>query len=451
MRDADGFISYRELSQAVQTQVLALQARFGPGKRFLLPAEHSRAFVRDWLALMVAGMLVIPTHPTLPEIAQKQLQKQFRALCFSPELAAKLTAGNAQHLSGKGSDSQHISAPDTPCLALLTSGSSGEVKAASFLPAALFWNAMAVRQFQALEQPGKMAIHLPLNHAFGLITQLLPALLAASPVWLLPHQLWPGDLLTFLRTDQIETFAAVPSTLRLMLQGPSAPLPHLRHLSVAGAALHPEEIPGLQAVFPAARIWIGYGLTEAGPRVSAFANEDPEFGSGSAGRPLPGIAIKIEGDEIWVQSPSLMVGYLEAPELTAETFYDGWLKTGDSGYLSESGLLFITGRRDDTLLSGGEKVAPLAVERALQSHSAILHAAIYGEADPVLGSHLVALIELQPEAEQPTLYALRQFCKQNLEPQQIPRQFFRVEFLPLTPNGKLLRKELPTWPKHPWS
>jgi len=450
--DAEGGFSYRELSQAVQSRVLALQAHFGPGTRFLLPAEHSRAFVRDWLALMVAGMLVIPTHPTLPEIAQKQLQQQFRALCFSSELAAELAAWHKHpHLLGKGSVSQGVSAPDTPCLALLTSGSSGEVKAASFLPAALFWNAMAVRQFQALEQPGKMAIHLPLNHAFGLITQLLPALLAASPVSLLPHQLWPGDLLTYLRREQIETFAAVPSTLRLMHQGPSNPLPQLRHLSVAGAALHPEEIPGLQAVFPAARIWIGYGLTEAGPRVSAFANEDPEFGSGSAGRPLPGIAVKMEGDEIWVQSPSLMAGYLEAPELTAETFHDGWLKTGDNGYLSESGLLFITGRRDDTLLSGGEKVAPLAVERALQSHAAILHAAVYGEADSVLGSHLVALIELSPEAEQPTLFALRQYCKQHLEPQQIPRQFFRVEALPLTPNGKLLRKELPTWPKHPWS
>lgn len=391
---------------------------------------------------MIAGMLAIPTHPALPAAAFGHLQNQFRALDFSHELKTKRVQAEGLDLPPE---------TDAPCLALLTSGSSGEVKAACFIAASLFWNALAVRQFQGLETPGKMAIHLPLNHAFGLITQLLPALLTASPVQLLPHQLWPGDLLRLLHTAEIETFAAVPSTLRLMLQGQPEPLPALRHLSIAGAALHPEEIPALQAAFPQAQIWIGYGLTEAGPRVSAFSNAEPEFGSGSAGRPLPGVAVKIVQDEVWVQSPSLMRGYLDAPELTAETLQAGWLKTGDSGYLSPSGELFITGRRDDTLLSGGEKVAPLAVERALQSQAAILHAAVYGEADPVLGSHLVALIELAPEAKTPSLHALRQFCKSILEPAQIPRRFYRVDTLPLTPNGKLMRKELPTWPKHPWS
>ncbi len=430
-----------------------MRAHFAPGTRFLLPAEHSRAFVQDWLALMISGMLAIPTHPALPAAAFVKLQNQFQALDYSPELKANLNNGQAQNPSVI-SQSEGLVLPaeaDAPCLALLTSGSSGEVKAARFLQASLFWNAQAVRQFQGLETPGKMAIHLPLNHAFGLVTQLLPALLAASPVLLLPHQLWPGDLLKRLDTAEIETFAAVPSTLRLMLQGQPEPLPALRHLSIAGAALHPEEIPTLQAAFPQAQIWIGYGLTEAGPRVSAICNGEPEFGSGSAGRPLPGVAVKIVQDEVWVQSPSLMMGYLDAPELTADTLQAGWLKTGDSGYLSPSGELFITGRRDDTLLSGGEKVAPLAVERALQSQAAILHAAVYGEADPILGSHLVALIEIDPKAEVPSLHALRHFCKSTLEPAQIPRRFYRVETLPLTPNGKLMRKELPTWPKQPWS
>ena len=451
--DSEGQISYRDLAQSTEALALALQAHFSPGTRFLLPAAHSRAFVQDWLALMIAGMLAIPTHPALPQASFAKLQKQFQALHFSPELKAQLNDVAAPTCaviqpSEKGFTPAEA---DAPCLALLTSGSSGEVKAACFFSAALFWNAQAVRQFQALDLPGKMAIHLPLNHAFGLVTQLLPALLAASPVQLLPHQIWPGDLLGLLRTAEIETFAAVPSTLRLMLQGQPEPLPVLRHLSIAGAALHPEEIPALQKAFPQARIWIGYGLTEAGPRVSAICNDDPEFGSGSAGRPLPGIEVKLVQDEVWVKSPSVMTGYLDAPELTSETLQAGWLKTGDSGYLSESGELYITGRRDDTLLSGGEKVAPLAVERALQSQAAILHAAVYGEADPVLGSHLVALIELAPEAEVPSLHALRRLCKSTLEPAQIPRQFYRVDTLPLTPNGKLIRKELPRWPKNPWS
>lgn len=446
VEDSTGQSSYRDLSQAAQAQAASLKDQFAPGTRFLLPALHDRAFVRDWLALMVADMLAIPTYPTLPDAAFIQLQKQFRALPWLPDSPPDRAESFADLLPQK----EGLEA-DTACLALLTSGSSGEAKAARFLSAALFWNAQAVRQHQALDAPGKMAIHLPLNHAFGLITQLLPALLAASPVLLLPHKIWPGDLLRVLREAQIETFAAVPSTLRLLLQGQPEPLPSLQHLSIAGAALHPEEIPALQAAFPNARIWIGYGLTEAGPRVSAFADGDPAFGSGSAGRPLPGIHVKIQDGEVWVQSPSLMAGYLDDPELTAETLQAGWLKTGDSGYVSESGELFITGRLDDTLLSGGEKVAPLAVERALQSQAAILHAAVYGEADPVLGSHLVALIVLRPEAEVPSLFALRQFCKSCLEPQQIPRQFYRVAALPLTPNGKILRKELPTWPRHPWS
>lgn len=458
LTDDAGTLSYRQLAQEISEQVEKLQNLYPPGTRFLLPARHEQAFVRDWLALMDAGMLVIPTHPNLPEIALRQLQSQFRSWVWHPSETQRESLNKMHNGPINLAFSADLSPPmppstseKSPSLALLTSGSSGETKAACFLPEALFWNAHAVRQFQALSAPGRLAIHLPLNHAFGLVTQLLPALLAASPVHLLPHQLLPGDLLQHLRAAQIETFAAVPSTLRWMLQGRPAPYTGLRHLSIAGAALHPEDIPALRAAFPAARIWIGYGLTEAGPRVSAFANDDPEFGAGSAGRPLPGIQVKIVAEEVWVQSPSAMLGYLDAPELSAETLQAGWLKTGDSGYLSESGALFITGRLDDTLLSGGEKVAPLAVERALQRHEGILQAAVYGEYDPILGSHLLALIVPRPESEMPTLHGLRQFCKAHLEPHQIPRQFYRVTHLPLTPNGKLLRKELPTWPKQPWS
>jgi acyl-CoA synthetase (AMP-forming)/AMP-acid ligase II len=442
LTDSIQSLSYPELAEQSLVLAAALQKHYPNSTRFLISAEHQLDFLRNWLAMMAAGMIAIPYHPALPELQLEKLKIQFKAQTLALDLPPNLEANFNQELLP-------ISVQNT-CLALLTSGSSGEVKAACFQPFALFWNAQSVMCYQNLSEPGKMAIHLPLNHAFGLVTQVLPALLAQSPLSFLPRNLWPGDLLNLLREQEISTFASVPSTLRLLLQGKPEPLLSIQHLSIAGAALHPEEIPALQACFPKAQIWIGYGLTEAGPRVSAFSNHDPNFKSGSAGYPLPEIEIKIVNDEIWLRSPSLMQGYLEAAALNAQSLNNGWLKTGDSGYLSLDQQLFITGRLDDTLLTGGEKVAPLAVERALLQEQSILHVAVYGEEDPVLGCHLVALLEPKPETRLPSLHALRRFCRNVLEPHQIPRYFYRVDSLPLTPNGKIRRKELAIWPKTPW-
>jgi len=237
----------------------------------------------------------------------------------------------------------------------------------------------------------------------------------------------------------------------LMLQGSPPPLESLQHLSIAGAALHPEEIPALQRLFPQAEIWIGYGLTEAGPRVSAISSKAPDFHSGSAGFALKGVELRIENEELCVRSPSLMQGYLEAPELTQATLQAGWLRSGDKASLDAQGRLFIEGRCDDTLLCAGEKVAPLQVERILLQAPGILHVAVYGEPDPILGTRLIALLQAQNEGPSTNLHALKKFCRLHLEPHQIPSLFYSVTHLPLTTTGKLRRKELSQWPKTPWS
>ena len=132
-----------------------------------------------------------------------------------------------------------------------------------------------------------------------------------------------------------------------------------------------------------------YGLTETASQIVTLAPEDALRKLGSAGKPLLGSQIRIEPDgEIAVQGPTVSPGYLHLPPR------EGWLKTGDLGYLDGEGYLYVLDRRDDLIVSGGENVYPAEVEAALLAHPAVEEAGVFGEADAEWGSHVVAAVML---------------------------------------------------------
>jgi O-succinylbenzoic acid--CoA ligase len=157
----------------------------------------------------------------------------------------------------------------------------------------------------------------------------------------------------------------------------------------------------------------------------------------SQGRAQPaGVAGEIE-----VRGPTVMAGYRGQPAATAAAFRDGWLRTGDVGFLDEEGFLHVLERRSDLIVTGGENVAPAEVEETLMLHPAVEEAAVAPQPDPELGQRVAAWVVLRPHGRA-TTEEIQRFCRGRLAGYKVPRSVRFVASLPRSPSGKLLRRAL---------
>jgi O-succinylbenzoic acid--CoA ligase len=227
-----------------------------------------------------------------------------------------------------------------------------------------------------------------------------------------------------------------PSSLRcVLLGGGPAPEPLLQRCATLG-------VPVVQT----------YGLTEAASQVATLEPEDALRKLGSAGKPLFGTELRIEDadgaflapgaeGEIVVRGPTVTPGYLNRPGPTARAIRDGWLHTGDIGYLDAKGYLYVLDRRDDLIVSGGENVYPAEIEAVLQSHPDVLEAGVWGAPDQRWGQVPIAAVVLRPGVSV-TADALIAHCRERLAAYKTPVRIELRTELPRNAAGKLLRNQL---------
>jgi long-chain acyl-CoA synthetase len=198
-----------------------------------------------------------------------------------------------------------------------------------------------------------------------------------------------------------------------------------------------------------------YGQTEATSRISYVPPQMLHQKLGSVGIPIQGVSIEIRDDlgkplpgdgigHIWVRGPNTMLGYWNNPSLTAKVLIDGWLDTGDMGWLDEDGYLFIVGRRSDIIKTGAHRVHPQDIEAAISQLNAVAEVAVVGVDDPILGEVVKAYIV--PKGDHAvTDMDVRRHCLQCLAQYKVPKIVQIVSSLPRTASGKVLRQELKTW------
>jgi len=227
-----------------------------------------------------------------------------------------------------------------------------------------------------------------------------------------------------------------PSSFRCMLLGGGpAPLPLLEACTDKG-------IP----------IYQTYGMTETASQIVTLPPEYMLTKLGSAGKPLFQAEVRImngqapaapgEPGEIQVRGPNVTRGYWNRPEATAEALRDGWLATGDIGFLDEEGFLYVLDRRSDLIISGGENVYPAEIEAVLLGHPAVAEAGVCGVADERWGQVPVAYVKLAEDATV-SEEELRAYCGTRLARYKLPARIRFVDALPRNAAGKLLRRELP--------
>ena len=344
---------------------------------------------------------------------------------------------------------------------VFTSGSAGAPKAVELSVAAFRASAEASAKNLGGYPDDRWLLALPFAHIGGL-SILTRCLLARRPVVVpepSPTQGFSPDLvIQAIERDRVTLVSFVPAQLALLLDRVPrwVPPPWLRAILLGGAAV--SRALRDRAVDRGCPILASYGLTEAcsqlttqrpgswsseecsGPSASARRPAEPSSSFGlDCGEPLPGVELRIVEGAIEVRSPTLMTRYLSSDAPPSPIDAEGWLSTGDLGFLDLAGRLHVTGRADELIVTGGEKVAPLEVERLLESCPSVAAACVFGIPHPIWGSVVAAALVPRPGASV-RIEELQALLAQRLSPAKRPRWLAILSELPAGGSGKVDRQ-----------
>ncbi|WP_328999916.1 AMP-binding protein [Kribbella sp. NBC_00709] len=453
----DSRITYDELDRRCERIAAGLHAQYGivAGSKVAVLCRNHTGFLEATLAASRIGADVLFVNT---EFAPPQLQAVMER--HHPDLLihdAEFTAPAG--IPAIGSDLEDVAAsrspgappPDAPGhITILTSGTTGTPKAAPRVPTALGLaglTASALSRF-GLRSGEPVIIGPPLFHGLGLLTSML-ALFLGAPLVLRPR-FDAATLLADIDTNRAGAVVAVPVMLRRLLElGPTAIAEYdLRSLRavISGAS---------QLGVPLAERFIerfgpvlcdAYGSSEVGIATIA-TSADLLAAPGTVGRPCLGSSLRILDDQdqpvpagttgrIFAGGGLVFGGYSDG---SSKTVVDGRMSTGDLGHLDRAGRLFVDGREDDMIVSGGENVYPVEVEECLAGHPAVAEAVVTGVPDDDFGQRLIAYVVLREPVSEDELIA---HVKANLARYKTPRQIIVLDEFPRNATGKVLRGKL---------
>jgi fatty-acyl-CoA synthase len=342
---------------------------------------------------------------------------------------------------------------DDAAMLMYTSGTTGRPKGALWTHGNTLWiAAMEATHWQYSSSTVAMTTG-PLYHVGGFEDLLLPALYSGGHAVMSRSTGFSVER----ALDVIEQHGVTDCFLFPVMIYDAVNLPNisarnlssLRRIVTGGSPILPWAVRKLGEVLPEVGLNIAYGLTEGGAITSAmdpkFAEQHPDC----VGRPLPLTEVRIvkddgseappgEDGEVWVRSPSVSSEYWNKPEESAKTFVDGFCRTGDAGAIVGPGLLKITGRKKDMILSGGENIYPAEIEAILTEHEAIKDAAVIGVPDARFHEAVCAVLTRQPGTEISEDEVIA-YCRQRLAGYKKPRHVVFVDELPRNPTGKVLK------------
>jgi o-succinylbenzoate---CoA ligase len=411
------------------------EAGVASGAVVAIVAEPTSDTIAALLGVLRAGAVAapIPTGLATPELAAAME-------VLAPALVLRDAETDGAHAAAASPDAAADAAfdPDRPAVIVLTSGTTARPRAVVMSGAALAASAEA--WLAALPPATGWVLTLGLAHVAGLGV-LWRAIAEGVPVRIVGRG-DPAALSLALAADPPPSHVSlVPTQLARLLDhvADAPPPPSLRAVLVGGGV-----VPAALVRRAAAAGWpviTTYGLSEMGSGVTALPPSEAAEAPGTAGRPLPGVALAIEHPgvdgtgEIVVAGPSAFSGYAgEAPRAHGEP-----IRTGDLGRIDEAGRLVVVDRRLDRIVRGGENVAPAEVEAVLLAHPSIADAAVVARHDAALGHVPVAAIVLSDGAADPGDGALARHCRASLAGFKVPAAFVRLDVLPRGVSGKLRR------------
>lgn len=469
LRVGEEVLSYRVLDRRAAGCAFRL--------RGLGVAAHDRVMIIlpncvEWVVLyqgaLQAGAIPVPVNPLLAAaelaaiVTDCQPRVVFARAAIAAELRQSLGDGcvvidiDAKPFTTDEADPQPLpsAGSDDVALILYSSGSTGLPKGVELSHANIFWNVQAFAfDLLRLTPQDRGLTGLPLSHVFG-HTCLYTAFLFAGASITLVERFDAAAILGMIHSQKITVFMGVPTMYWTLLR---EVIPDGYNLSswracVAGGQALPEDVHRKFEAKFGVQISEGYGMSEASPSVTGCRLWGVPRKYGSAGQPYLGVQLRIVNDEgrevprgergeILVAGPGIARGYFRQPELTAQTFRDGWLHSGDIGYLDEDDYLYVVDRKKEMIISGGYNIYPREIEEVAHAVEGIYEVAAIGVPDERLGERIVAYVVLEAGASVPEA-TLLQRCSDQLARYKVPREVRFLEALPRNATGKIDRRRL---------
>jgi len=478
----DEKFSYRQVLEKVDKLASFLSDRgIEEGGRVALFLRNSPEFIFTVFAISKIGAIVVPVNTFLKEdeLSYILTDSDSKVLVASTVHAEVVKRSNAKvqcaFILWEGNDAVekekefifdsawksdketlHVArALEETAVIFYTSGTTGKPKGAMLSNKNLLSNIEQSKKLIHVTYKDRVIVFLPMFHAFTFTVGVLLPLYAGGSIVIIKSLQPFANIFKQTLIRRVTLFFGIPSVYNTLAK---AKLPwyfmwfnNIRFFISGAAALQPKTLDAMSKKFKRAKLLEGYGLSETSPVVCVNTPEKQK--AGSVGTAAYEYEIKIVDDEmkelpsgeigdIIVKGDHVMQGYLNRPEATRETIVNGWLLTGDLGYLDGEGFLFIVDRKKDLIISKGFNIYPREIEEVINSFSGIAVSAVIGVNDEGSGEIPVAYIELEEDVEDFNETVLKQYMKERLANYKIPRQIYTIEELPKNATGKVLKRVL---------
>ncbi|WNM31896.1 FadD3 family acyl-CoA ligase [Streptomyces sp. Li-HN-5-11] len=451
--DGELRLTFAELAHRVRCTAGAFaSAGVGPGDRVALWAPNSAEWIVAAFGLLTAGGVLVPVntrfrdeeaHDIVVRSAARILlvQNGFLGRRFTGPPGVPVIDLKRDGFLASGRPLEHKAGEDDLADVIFTSGTTGRPKGVMTTHGQTLRLYAEWCELAQLRQGDRYLIVNPFFHIFGYKAGLVASLMKGATV--LPVDVFDVDRVLELVERERVTVLPGPPTLyhSLLAAGGGRDLSSLR-VAVTGSADIPVElVRRITTELPFRHLMTGYGLTEAGTVTASRPGDPYEAIATTVGRPCEGFEVRIADDqEVLVRGYSVMRGYLDDPEATAEAVdEDGWLHTGDLGELDGQGRLRIVGRKKDMFIVGGFNAYPAEIEGFLLKHPAVAQVAVIGVPDDRMGQVGKAFVVPRGEVTQAGLIA---WAKERMAGFKVPRYVeFRTQ-LPLNATGKVMKDQL---------
>ena len=330
---------------------------------------------------------------------------------------------------------------------LFTSGSTGNPKGIMLSDDNLICNIEDIRSYFPITSNDTILISRPLYHSSVLTGEFLVSLCAGARIVFTSEPFQPLNILKLMKANNITVFGSTPTLITMLARFVRDPQElSIRLLSISGECMTEGMARTIRKAFPNADIYCGYGLSEASPRVAYLPAEDFDDEPTCAGIPLPSVRIRIarpngkdaargEVGEVLVKGNNVMTGYFDDPERTRNTVRHGWLHTGDLGYISKNGRLYIKGRKDDMIIRAGMNIYPAEIENILSTDGRVCEVQVYG-----YSKNDTQEIGMTISGDFYSEHEVMKMCQQYLPSYQIPSKIDLTSELEKLAGGKRKRR-----------
>jgi acyl-CoA synthetase (AMP-forming)/AMP-acid ligase II len=453
-----------------------------PGDRVAMMALNSDRYLEYLLAVPWAGAVVNPVNIrwSPAEVAYSLVDCDTRVLLVDdafapvipvlreqvPDLTAIIFCGDGPRpadvldyeelVAGHQPIEDHQRGGDDLYGVFYTGGTTGHPKGVMLSHRNMLASAMsALCTSDTVTRHGRLLHAAPLFHLAGIGIWLV-GMLADSTHVVVP-MFTPAGVVGAIDKHKATDALLVPTMIQMLVDSPEAAgadLTGFEHIIYGASPITEDVLERARAMLPSAAFTQAYGMTELSPIATVLLPEDHDDPVlvRSAGRAGVQVDVAVVGEdgnelprrevgEITVRGDHVMRGYWNKRAETAAAVRDGWMHTGDLGYMDERGYVFVVDRLKDMIITGGENVYSAEVENALAQHPAVASCAVIGVPDPQWGERVHAVVVLQPDSDA-TFEDLQGFCRTKIANYKLPRSMDFVAELPISGAGKILKREL---------